>query len=203
MIYEDILRELAYMRIYLGKNIGKVSRKEIYKLYRRYLKLYVLLPIKNPEFDKNNPLYFNGNCYCYALMLPTPKEFYDAYMNACDDVDLPLSFHHDVGFISEKECSLKPSKLLDNLKIDLDSLGIYYYETDIDSINNHGGYKISLYYNDGEDFHFIRDDFDGKWSHKMGYSGSIERVEPSERIFKYNLVTTYEIVKPNIRKLLR
>ena len=53
MIYEDILRELAYMGIYLGKNIGKVSRKEIYKLYRRYLKLYVLLPIKNPEFDKN------------------------------------------------------------------------------------------------------------------------------------------------------
>ena len=91
----------------------------------------------------------------------------------------------------------------DNLKSDLDSLGIYYYETDIDSINNHGGYKISLYYNYGEDFHFIREDFDGKWSHKMGYSGSIERVEPSERIFKYNLVTTYEIVKPNIRKLLR
>ena len=29
MIYEDILRELAYMRIYLGKNIGKVNRKEI------------------------------------------------------------------------------------------------------------------------------------------------------------------------------
>ena len=90
-----------------------------------------------------------------------------------------------------------------NLKSDLDSLGIYYYETDIDSINNHGGYKISLYYNYGEDFHFIREDFDGKWSHKMGYSGSIERVKPSERIFKYNLVTTYEIVKPNIRKLLR
>ena len=52
MIYEDILRELVYMRIYLDKNIGKVSRKEIYKLYRRYLKLYMLLPIKNPEFDK-------------------------------------------------------------------------------------------------------------------------------------------------------
>lgn len=52
MIYEEILRELAYMRIYLDKNIGKVSRKEIYKLYRRYLKLYMLLPIKNPEFDK-------------------------------------------------------------------------------------------------------------------------------------------------------
>ena len=203
MIYEEILRELVYIRIYLGKNIGKVSRKEIYKLYRRYLKLYMLLPIKNPEFDKNNSLYFNGNCYCYALMLPTPKEFYDAYMNACDDVDLPLSFHHDVGFISEKKCFLKPPKLLDNLKSDLDSLGIYYYETDIDSINNHGGYKISLYYNYGEDFHFIREDSDGKWSHKMGYSGSIERVEPSERIFKYNLVTTYEIVKPNIRKLLR
>ena len=53
--------------------------------------------------------------------------------------------------------------ILDNLKSDLDSLRIYYYETDIDSINNHGGYKISLYYNYGEDFHFIREDFDGKW----------------------------------------
>ena len=34
MIYEEILRELVYIRIYLGKNIGKISRKEIYELYR-------------------------------------------------------------------------------------------------------------------------------------------------------------------------
>lgn len=182
-----------------------MSELDLLKVYREFLRDYIRLSKENPSFESDSKwkLYTEGNCYCYALMLPTPKEFYDAYMNACVDVDLPLSFHHDVGFISEKKCSLKPSKLLDNLKSDLDSLGIYYYETDIDSINNHGGYKISLYYNYGEDFHFIREDSDGKWSHKMGYSGSIERVEPSERIFKYNLVTTYEIVKPNIRKLLR
>lgn len=203
MIYEEILRELAYMRIYLGKNIGNVSRIEIYELYIRYLKLYMLLPIKSPEFDKNNPLYFNGNCYCYALMLPIPEEFYNAYMNAYADIDFPLSLRHDVGFISKKEFSLKPSKLLDNLKRDLDYLDIDYYETDIGSMNNHGGYKISLYCNPFEDFHFIREDSDGKWSHKLGYAGSIERINPSERIYNYNLVTTYEIVKPGVRKLLK
>lgn len=203
MIYEEILRELAYMRIYLGKNIGKVSRKEIYKLYRRYLKLYMLLPIKNPKFDKNNPLYFNGNCYCYALMLPTPKEFYDSYMNAPEDISLPLVLRHDVGFISNRKDSLRPTKLLDNLRSDLDSLGIEYYETYISSKNNHGGYKISLYCDPCIDFHFIREDSDGKWSHKLGYAGSIERIDPSERIYNYNLVTTYEIVKPDVRKLTK
>ena len=192
MIYEEILRELAYMRIYLDKNIGKVSRKEIYKLYIRYLKLYMLLPLKNPEFDKNNPLYFNGNCYCYALMLPIPEEIYNAYINAPEDISLPLVLRHDVGFISNRKDSLRPTKLLDNLRSDLDSLGIEYYETYISSKNNHGGYKISLYCDPCIDFHFIRE-----------YAGSIERIDPSERIYNYNLVTTYEIVKPNIRKLLR
>ena len=67
--------------------------------------------------------------------------------------------------------------------------------------NEHGGYKISLY-ESSDDFHFIRQNEDGTWSHKLGYSDLVERIDnPSKYLFdEYECIKTLEIVKPVLRK---
>ena len=51
------------------------------------------------------------------------------------------------------------------------------------------------------DFHFIRQNIDKKWSHKLGYSETIDIVTPKYNVLEYTNVGTIEIVKPVIREL--
>ena len=66
---------------------------------------------------------------------------------------------------------------------DLEALNIQFYETNQRALNEHGGYKIAVY-NKGLDFHMKRQNCDGSWSEKMGYtfnfkqSDSIKETNP-------------------------
>lgn len=202
MTYEDIVNELGNIRLYIIDNYSKMTQSEIYELYRRYVKLSMLISSNNPSFDEKKYMYYGGNCYCYALMMMTPSTFIEGYENGIrNDNSLPSTLCHNVGFLSDSKYSLKLSTLLKNLKNDLDFLGIEYYDTDFYSENKHGGYKISLYYKAMTDFHFIRQNIDKKWSHKLGYSETIDIVTPKYNVLGYTNVGTIEIVKPVIREL--
>ena len=173
-----------------------MSELDLLKLYREFLRDYIRLSKENPSFESDSKwkLYTEGNCYCYALMLPTPKVFVRAYYSKSKH-----EFPHDVGFLSGKEYSDDIDICYDNLRSDLDFLGVDYYETNNDAYNSHGGYKIS-FLKSIDDFHFLRQNIDGTWSHKRGYNSYIERTSFDEKIFEdFKHVKTLEIVKPVVR----
>ena len=168
------------------------SELDLLKMYREFLKEYISISKENPFFEKDYRwnLYSEGNCYCYALMLPTPKAFVRAYYSKGKH-----EFPHDIGFLSGKEYSNDIAICYDNLRSDLDFLGIDYYETDIDECNSHNGYKIS-FLKSIDDFHFLRQNIDGSWSHKRGYNSYIERTSFDAKILEdFKRVKTLEIVK--------
>lgn len=170
---------------------GYMSDVELLKTYRLFLRDYMKLLRENPsyEIDRNSTLYRDGNCYSYALRLPTPRIFSDNYK-----AKTGYDFSHDIGFLSDREYSNDICTCYDNLRCDLDFLGIHYYESDIDKSNNHGGYKI-LFLKSYDDFHFLREDSDGTWSHKRGYDSFIERTSYDSELFDdFKRVKTLEIV---------
>ena len=173
-----------------------MSELDLLKLYREFLRDYIRLSKENPSFESDSKwkLYTEGNCYCYALMLPTPKVCVRAYYSKSKH-----EFPHDVGFLSGKEYSDDIDICYDNLRSDLDFLGVDYYETNNDAYNSHGGYKIS-FLKSIDDFHFLRQNIDGTWSHKRGYNSYIERTSFDAKIFEdFKHVKTLEIVKPVVR----
>jgi len=175
-----------------------LSSVEILNLYIEYLKLSVCLGTNNPVFYESLKKYNHTNCYCYALGIDFPKLFYDRYLY----VEIE-NFCHNLGFISCRSKGYVLDKKLENLYRDLETLNIIFYETDIDSQNQHGGYKIAFYNEDSYytgDFHFFRQNCDGLWSEKKGYSSGIvlhDKLEPV--VGNYKLVKTLEIVKPVIK----
>lgn len=171
---------------------GYMNDIDLLKMYREFLKDYIRICKSNPSYDKDSKwkLYREGNCYCYSLMIPTPEVFISNYR--CKS---GYDFSHDIGFISGKEYSDDIDVCYDNLRSDLDFLGINYYDSDIDSSNKHDGYKIA-FYKSIDDFHFLRQNNDGTWSHKKGYDQIIERINPEDTLFDdFKLIKTLEIVK--------
>ena len=131
---------------------GYMSELDLLKAYREFLRDYIRLSKVNPSFESDPKwkLYTEGNCYCYALMLPTPEIFTSTYISKSKN-----EFEHYIGFLSGKEYSDDIDVCYDNLRSDLDFLGIDYYETDNDAYNSHDGYKIS-FLKSIDDFHFLR-----------------------------------------------
>ena len=180
-----------YKQLILHK---EMSTTEIKKLYIEYLKLCVCLGTNNPIFIEDFDKYEGVNCYCYALGLSLPKLFIDRYLYASPDY-----ISHSIGFISQSKYTKSADERISNLYKDLTALNIKFYETDIHSENKHGGYKIALY-NSPYDFHFIRQNSNGMWSEKQGYSRRfIEMKEPRAVGKSYELIKTLEIVKPTIK----
>lgn len=169
-----------------------MSELDLLKIYREFLRDYIRLSKENPSFESDSKwkLYTEGNCYCYALMLPTPRVFVRTYYSKGKH-----EFPHNVGFLSGKEYSDDIDICYDNLRSDLDFLGVDYYETNNDAYNSHGGYKIS-FLKSIDDFHFLRQNIDGTWSHKRGYNSYIERTSFDAKILEdFKHVKTLEIVK--------
>lgn len=190
-IYNKILS--IYNRIILYSD--NITSKEVLELYKEYLKLSVKLGTNKPLFDEKEGKYNNSNCYMYALGLTTPKIFASIYeYKEIDDLI------HNLGFISDIPYSTSLKENLYSLQCDLENLGIDSYECTMLGDTHHGGYKIALF-KAPYDFHFIRQNSDGSWSHKLGYSPIIERIEiPQERVLgEYDYIKTLEIVKPIIR----
>lgn len=184
-IYKKMLTE--------SKNMGS---KEVYELYREFLKLSVKLSTNNPTFYESFNKYRNSNCYLYALGLTAPDIFAKTY--EYKEIE---KMYHNVGFMeNEMHFSTDLNQNLYDIQRDFEILGIDSYEVNMESNNSHGGYKIAIF-KASHDIHFVRQNRDGTWSHKMGYTDTIEKVHMKEcEVFKYyKHIKTLEIVKPVVR----
>lgn len=195
--YLKTYKELISVYYRLISKIGSIGSAEVYELYREYLKLSVKLGTNQPFFDEKEGKYNNCNCYCYALGITAPDIFAKTF--EYKEID---NFCHNIGFMTdEMHASTDLNDNLFWLQKDLELLGIDYYECTMLGDTHHGGYKIA-FFKAPFDFHFIRQNMDGSWSHKLGYNPIIEKVEmPQERVLrKYNYIKTLEIVKPVIMR---
>ena len=159
-----------------------ISYKDLKLLYLEYLKLSVYLNSKPVFYDDIN--YDNVNCYMYSLMLDFPSIF---------PTNLMQGFN--IGFISCKESRNE----LVNLYSDLEALNIMYYEIDKEQEPIHGGYKILMFKGPG-DFHFRRENIDGSYSEKLGFSNYIKECANPFNYKNYKFVKALEIVKPTLVK---
>lgn len=189
-VYSELMK--LYLRI---KSSDSLSEGEVLKIYRDYLKLSIKLGTNKPLFIEDKESYNSGNCYCYAMGFNSPKIIGEKYYDSCN-----RSLRHDVGFISELPYSNDRKSIISALESDLEWLGIAFYECEPDSENIHGGYKIALY-KSYFDFHFLRENSDKTWSHKLGYSNRIESFDTLPLIVNrnYDYVKTLEIVKPVVK----
>ena len=181
-------------------------RRQILVLYREYLSLVLKLQSLKPDAVSNYSLR-NSNCYLYALALPVPIIFKRTYNKLIRD-----DFGFDLGEYANykalfRETNFTKNNLIERLESDLAYFQIDFFESSIDSVIKHNGYKINLYMNrDAKDYHFIRQNKDGLWSDKNGYKGTIKEVLNSHldegcvnnKMF-YEYVKTLEIVKPRYR----
>ncbi len=195
--YINICNEIRNILDYLRVNSDSLTMDEIRKLYIRYLYLSTKVSTNNPKYKDFDVDYSDGNCYCYALGFLTPEEFNIPYHRITSK-----HMTHNIGFISGNVTDIaSKEEIVDNFLLDLDCLGIKHFETSVNDKNRHGGYKVSLY-NCYDDFHFSRQNKDGSWSQKIGYTSTILKCsDPLDNLY-YRYITTFEIVKPVVRKLI-
>ena len=102
----------------------------------------------------------------------------------------------------------KKEEIIKNIYDGFKVLGIEAYDSSIDQEIKHNGYKIALYIAN-YDFHMARENIDGSWSEKLGYSDDIIKIKSpyDTRVGCYNNTTkdykldrVIEIVKPTIKK---
>lgn len=177
---------------------------EIERLFLKALKEKIKLGTNDLSFYEDLNDYGLGNCYTYAFGLPSIKSFIHQFT----EIEIEDVFPFNVGFMNHTPYYLygrDESTLFHYFLEDCHALNIKVYETDVQSPNVYGGYKIALYvsYCHGiiQDFHFLRQNKDGVWSHKKGYFN-----EPQLTFFapflenQYEHFKTFEIVKPVIRE---
>ena len=209
---EKKLLQYQALSINSKKHNKKIIMQEIYTLYREYLKLIVQIKNRIPSY--NNGFYEGDiNCYFYALDLPLPISFSKTFE---DITNIP--FCTNLGIISNLESFStkfihpKTTDVLDYLKSDLDSLKIKCFDSAIYKEPKHNGYKIAIFFEENinfHDYHFIRQNSDGSWSSKIGYSDCITRSDnPFNYLnqchdgtkFYYDLIKTIEVVKPTLKR---
>lgn len=202
MLKEYLKIEYEILSLYKDLFLDYQDMFTIMELYQRYLKLKTKLGSNNPIFLEDKHDYHYGNCYTYALGLPCPNVFYNKYRKVENDI---MAFN--VGFLSKgfSNAPKTEEELLELFNADCKTLGIKAFTSNIEEPNSHEGYKICMYISkekfteDGYDFHFIRQNSGGLWSHKTKYGGPINTiVRPYRNNEKYRLVRTLEIVKPVI-----
>ena len=188
-----------------------VANKEIRRLYREYIKLYVKISRMIPDYDEGK---FKGNinCYFYALDLSLPNVFSESFERITN-----LPFCTNLGEISalkyfrENFIVPTPADLLDYVYTDLDTLKIKVYNSAINLPIRHNGYKIVIFMenNKRRDYHFVRQNSDGSWSSKIGYEELIVKSDNpfdylNDNLFDiktdYEYVKTLELVKPSIKR---
>lgn len=193
----SINREINNLLRFLNNNKDSISKIELMKLYRRYLYLSSRVSTNNPLYKNDKDNYKEGNCYCYALGFITPSIFNDIFARFDEKM-----IRHNIGFISDTFIDINSSSdLMFGFENDLSYLGIKYYNSNIESDNNHNGYKVSLY-RGFDDFHFVRQNIDGSWSHKIGYEPIVIKCTDPRNVLDYELLNTYEIVKPVVRRFI-
>lgn len=188
-----------------------LANKEIRRLYREYLKLYVRINRMIPDYDEGR---FKGNinCYYYALDLSLPNVFSESFETITHN-----SFCTNIGEISTLKFfqdnfeNPTSSDLLDYVYSDLDTLEIKFYDSGINIPLHHNGYKIAIFMENNKrcDYHFVRQNSDGSWSSKLGYENLVVKSDNplnylNDNIYNiqtyYEYVKTLEIVKPSIKR---
>jgi hypothetical protein len=215
MTIEDARKEMHIIKKKL-LNLIKISKtysstytkrqlalNEIYRLYRRFLKIYVNFAIREPKFKNNDLLHVSHNCYFYALDFVTPELFLRAINSINTDFLTPVG----IMKYTDDEENLNCGKLIENLYQDFDALKMDVYDSEFKSLPKYGGNKIAVYYYDDgfySDYHFIRQNADGSWSTKFGYLLNPQRCMPKEHLrygeLKYEHIKTLELVKPSQKK---
>ncbi len=201
-LFKEAAAKARLIQLYKKASLCK-SSAEIEIIYLQALKELVKLSRNDMNFQDDLTKYFLGNCYTYALGLPSLDYLIKKYC-ALEITDV---FPFNVGFInsiSYYTIVKDKNAFLNCFLKDIQALNIQTYETDEQSANTHGGYKIAVYLSltNGviQDFHFIRQNSDGTWSHKNGYY-----IKPQITVFskiledRYEHFGTFEIVKPTIR----
>lgn len=150
---------------------------------------------------------FDTNCYAFALGLDVPegeitKKAYQLGVIGAVVMEIPI-------------VELKKMTFEERLFLDLDALGIIHEEVSFDECS---GFKyvydkrgrttfidtywlISLF-SSGDDFHFLRKSYNGKWWHKQGYFGCPTDLDSNKSVITnpemcnirgYEYVKTYKL----------
>lgn len=134
------------------------------------------------------------NCYAYALNL-----FYSV-------IDNDLLLYYPGGFIGESlpDRYYNIDGLIFNLHADLESLGFDCIRSSLKEKIKKGEFKILLAIkSDNTDFHFLRQDKNGYWSHKNGWydpptnkdSFGKKIANPEKVLYPYLKIDYYKITK--------
>ena len=168
--------------------------------------------VKDKKWNNIN----DTNCYAYALNLDL----------SCKEINDDRCFYN-VGYISScYKRILEKEELINALINDMKKLGISIKEVDFNYILEENEWKIALFKTDvyvddkgrkSTDFHFIRKNYDGYWSHKVGWKDRPEKLENRKDILiaperlnlmiedndgipvKYNYIGTYRLKKKKLK----
>ena len=134
--------------------------------------------------EKGFPLCFN--CYSYALQL---------------DIDLNTSKYFILGYIANRKLEkYNKVRVIDSFLKDCEKLNISACETNIEAENLIDTYKIAIFIKPEllNNFHVIRQNIDGTWSHKPGWYRNPERIELDNDAFnreEWELATVMKLSK--------
>ena len=177
--------------------------KELLSLYKEYVELLMQVQETIPLLENDAKLR-NGSCYLYALGLSIPSIFKGVY-----ETLISWQCGADPGEISGYTAfidSWTEQEFLERIYADFDSLKIDVYPSTINAPIKHDGYKIACFLDkDGEDYHFARQNVNGLWSQKLGFADKIYLSDNPMAFlddihnYKYELIRTLEIVKPDKR----
>lgn len=179
------------------------SEEEVVELYVEYLKLQIQLSTNYPKLEANPEGFKYGNCYTYALGLKCPEIFWHKYKSF-----YKRGMDFDVGLVSKKKLYVANSSeemLIDSFYRDCEVLKINVFDSSFDGNLKHNGYKVLMFKDwnirNSYDYHFVRVNNNGFLSHKMGHNGPIFPLRNLQQVSsRYELVQTFEIVKPVIRE---
>lgn len=114
------------------------------------------------NLDLWSTVYDNTNCYAYAI---------DSYI--ADTLKYPNSIYYPGSFSGAPFChEYTKETILEGFDLDMKSLGFVYFKSSLSEPLEEGEFKVLISVNNKSgDFHFMRQDLDGFWSHKRGWNG--------------------------------
>lgn len=129
------------------------------------------------------------NCYAHALNCMFEDRDYSVYSPG---IISSIFNDSDCFFSNDLDMYFREDLFIKLIKRDCLALSINAFTCNYDSKPYENAYKIALTYSHvGNDFHFIRQNSDGCWSHKPGF-GCIRKLIPS-KIISYHGESSLEI----------
>ena len=148
---------------------------------------------------------FSVNCLGHAVFNFQNKDIGELASNHRDELrdffwlfERVEMFKHKIP--SKQLCKKAEQDLFDKVHL----AGLEIEECDIDDEVREGQYKIAYYFDSTlarEDFHFMRQEPDGKWSSKAGMSLDVEEFSQLPKKFKdYKLIKIFKVTNQHLCK---